>query len=135
MIKFQVCKLLRHIATTESLQVASKYSEINLRIYGPQVVTAAQTLCLYPTSKIAKENVEGNILKFNFLRQVLSVSQHSNQNVFASFTIFIIGSLFIFLFILLLITMNIYTYVCKIHVNIRLYILKILQLLEFFHIL
>ena len=135
MIKFQVCKLLRHIATTESLQVASKYSEINLRIYGPQVVTAAQTLCLYPTSKIAKENVEGNILKFNFLRQVLSVSQHSNQNVFASFTIFIIGSLFIFLFILLLITMNIYTYVCKIHVNIRLYILKILQLLEFFFIL
>lgn len=55
----QVCKLLRHIATTDSLQVAAKYGEINLRIYGPQVVTAAQTLCLYPTSKIAKENVEG----------------------------------------------------------------------------
>ncbi|KAK7075070.1 Alpha-catulin, partial [Halocaridina rubra] len=55
----EVCKLLRHIATTDSLQVAAKYGEINLRIYGPQVVTAAQTLCLYPTSKIAKENVEG----------------------------------------------------------------------------
>ncbi|XP_063593162.1 alpha-catulin-like [Penaeus indicus] len=54
----EVCKLLRHIATTDSLQVAAKYGEINLRIYGPQVVTAAQTLCLYPTSKIAKENVE-----------------------------------------------------------------------------
>lgn len=54
-----MCKLLRHIATTDSLQVAAKYGEINLRIYGPQVVTAAQTLCLYPTSKIAKENVEG----------------------------------------------------------------------------
>ncbi|KAK3856373.1 hypothetical protein Pcinc_037296 [Petrolisthes cinctipes] len=54
----EVCKLLRHIATTDSLQVAAKYGEINLKIYGPQVVTAAQTLCLYPTSKIAKENVE-----------------------------------------------------------------------------
>lgn len=55
----QVCKLLRHVAATDTLQVAAKYSEINLRIYGPQVVTSAQTLCLYPTSKIAKENVEG----------------------------------------------------------------------------
>lgn len=64
----QVCKLLRHIATTDSLQVAAKYGEINLRIYGPQVVTAAQTLCLYPTSKIAKENVEGKAV----------VSQHDH---------------------------------------------------------
>ncbi|KAF2366611.1 Vinculin/alpha-catenin [Trinorchestia longiramus] len=54
----EVCKLLRHVAPTEALQVAAKYNEINLKIYGPQVVTAAQTLCLYPTSKIAKENVE-----------------------------------------------------------------------------
>ncbi|RXG61290.1 hypothetical protein Avbf_04660 [Armadillidium vulgare] len=53
-----VCKLLRHIATTEALQVAAKYGEINLRIYGPQVITAAQTLCHYPTSKIAKDNIE-----------------------------------------------------------------------------
>jgi hypothetical protein len=42
------------------LQVSAKYAEINLRIYGPQVVTAAHTLSLHPTSKIAKENVEGN---------------------------------------------------------------------------
>ena len=56
--------MLRHIATTDSLQVAAKYGEINLRIYGPQVVTAAQTLCLYPTSKIAKENVEGEADKY-----------------------------------------------------------------------
>lgn len=55
----QVCKLLRHIALSETLQVSAKFTEINLRIYGPQVVTAAHTLARYPTSKIAKENLEG----------------------------------------------------------------------------
>ncbi|XP_069678069.1 alpha-catulin isoform X1 [Periplaneta americana] len=54
----EVCKLLRHTATTDMLQVSAKYAEINLRIYGPQVVTAAHTLSIHPTSKIAKENVE-----------------------------------------------------------------------------
>lgn len=58
-IEFQVCKLLRHIALSESLQVSAKFTEINLRIYGPQVVTAAHTLARHPTSKIAKENLEG----------------------------------------------------------------------------
>ncbi|XP_033207723.1 alpha-catulin isoform X4 [Belonocnema kinseyi] len=53
-----VCKLLRHIARSESLQVSVKFTEINLRIYGPQVVTAAHTLARHPTSKIAKENLE-----------------------------------------------------------------------------
>ncbi|KDR21554.1 alpha-catulin isoform X2 [Zootermopsis nevadensis] len=54
----EVCKLLRHTASTDMLQVSAKYAEINLRIYGPQVVTAAHTLSIHPTSKIAKENVE-----------------------------------------------------------------------------
>ncbi|XP_033207720.1 alpha-catulin isoform X2 [Belonocnema kinseyi] len=54
----EVCKLLRHIARSESLQVSVKFTEINLRIYGPQVVTAAHTLARHPTSKIAKENLE-----------------------------------------------------------------------------
>ncbi|KAK7872269.1 hypothetical protein R5R35_012118 [Gryllus longicercus] len=54
----EVCKLLRHISSTDSLQVSAKYTEINLRIYGPQVVTAAHTLSMHPTSKIAKENLE-----------------------------------------------------------------------------
>lgn len=40
------------------MQVSAKFTEINLRIYGPQVVTAAKTLSLYPSSKIAKENLE-----------------------------------------------------------------------------
>lgn len=57
----EVCKLLRHIALSESLQVSAKFTEINLRIYGPQVVTAAHTLARYPTSKIAKENLEGRV--------------------------------------------------------------------------
>ncbi|XP_014476482.1 PREDICTED: alpha-catulin isoform X2 [Dinoponera quadriceps] len=54
----EVCKLLRHVALSESLQVSAKFTEINLRIYGPQVVTAAYTLARHPTSKIAKENLE-----------------------------------------------------------------------------
>lgn len=54
--------MLRHVALSESLQVSAKFTEINLRIYGPQVVTAAYTLARHPTSKIAKENLEGKLL-------------------------------------------------------------------------
>ncbi|XP_017885528.1 alpha-catulin isoform X2 [Ceratina calcarata] len=54
----EVCKMLRHVALSESLQVSAKFTEINLRIYGPQVVTAAYTLARHPNSKIAKENLE-----------------------------------------------------------------------------
>ncbi|ODN05767.1 Alpha-catulin, partial [Orchesella cincta] len=54
----EVCKLLRHTSPTDSLHVQAKYGEINLKIYGPQVVVAARTLCSNPTSKIAKENLE-----------------------------------------------------------------------------
>ncbi|KOC61116.1 Alpha-catulin, partial [Habropoda laboriosa] len=54
----EVCKMLRHVALSESLQVSAKFTEINLRIYGPQVVTAAYTLARHPASKIAKENLE-----------------------------------------------------------------------------
>lgn len=53
-----VCKLLRHIALTERLHVQVKFTEINLRIYGPQVITAARALLAYPSSKLAKENLE-----------------------------------------------------------------------------
>lgn len=53
--------MLRHVALTESLQVSAKFTEINLRIYGPQVVIAAHTLARHPTSKIAKENLEGKL--------------------------------------------------------------------------
>lgn len=55
---FQVCKLLRHVAVSETLQVSAKFTEINLRVYGPQVITAAKSLASYPGSKIAQENLE-----------------------------------------------------------------------------
>ncbi|XP_050666245.1 alpha-catulin isoform X2 [Leptidea sinapis] len=54
----EVCKLLRHIAMSETLQVSAKFSEINLRIYGPQVVTAARTLAAHPGSAAARENLD-----------------------------------------------------------------------------
>ncbi|XP_060520875.1 alpha-catulin isoform X2 [Cylas formicarius] len=54
----EVCKLLRHVAVSETLQVSAKFTEINLRVYGPQVVTAAKTVALHPGSKIAQENLE-----------------------------------------------------------------------------
>lgn len=54
----EICKLLRHISMTETLQVQAKFSEINVRIYGPQVVTASKALCSYPNSKAMKENLE-----------------------------------------------------------------------------
>lgn len=40
------------------MHVQVKFTEINLRIYGPQVITAARALLAYPSSKIAKENLE-----------------------------------------------------------------------------
>lgn len=43
---------------TESLQVSAKFSEINLRIYGPQVITAARTLAAHPRSTAARENLD-----------------------------------------------------------------------------
>lgn len=55
---FQVCKLLRHIAMSETLQVSAKFAEINLRIYGPQVVTAARTLAAHQGSAAARENLD-----------------------------------------------------------------------------
>lgn len=54
----EICKLLRHIALTETHQVQAKFSEINLRIYGPQVLTASRALSTHPTSKIKKENLD-----------------------------------------------------------------------------
>lgn len=53
-----MCKLLRHVAVSETLQVSAKFTEINLRVYGPQVITAAKSLASYPESKIAQENLE-----------------------------------------------------------------------------
>lgn len=49
---------MRHIALTETQQIQAKFTEINLRIYGPQVLTAARGLSTHPSSKIGKENLD-----------------------------------------------------------------------------
>ncbi|XP_067141907.1 alpha-catulin-like [Centruroides vittatus] len=54
----EVCKLLHHVANTESLQVTSKHTEICVKVYGSQIITSCHTLCLHPTSKIARENLD-----------------------------------------------------------------------------
>lgn len=69
--------------------MSAKFTEINLRIYGPQVVTAAHTLARHPTSKIAKENLEGKSYKCS--NNSLNLRQRSIANlfnVFAYFTVF-----------------------------------------------
>lgn len=55
----EITKLLRHLASNDSLRVWAKHAEINLKIYAPQVVAAAHTLAQHTGSKIAKENLEG----------------------------------------------------------------------------
>ncbi|XP_035214530.1 alpha-catulin-like [Stegodyphus dumicola] len=54
----EVCKLLHHVASAESVQVLSKNTEACLQVYGPQVLSACHTLFLHPSSKVARENVE-----------------------------------------------------------------------------
>lgn len=58
----EITKLLRHLATNDSLQVWAKHAEVNLTIYAPQVVAAARTLAQHSSSKIAKENLEGGCI-------------------------------------------------------------------------
>ncbi|GIY43725.1 alpha-catulin, partial [Caerostris extrusa] len=54
----EVCKLLHHVASAESVQVLSKNTEACLQVYGPQVLSACHTLFLHPSSKVVRENVE-----------------------------------------------------------------------------
>jgi len=54
----EVCRLLHHTSTTETLQISSKNTETSLQVYGSQLVSASHTLALHPNSKIAKENLE-----------------------------------------------------------------------------
>ncbi|KAL4217108.1 Alpha-catulin [Mactra antiquata] len=54
----EVCKLFRHIATTEPLVITAEHNEIILRSMGPLILHAAKTLAQYPNSKIAKENLD-----------------------------------------------------------------------------
>ncbi|KTG35968.1 hypothetical protein cypCar_00013116, partial [Cyprinus carpio] len=57
-ILFQTCRLLCHISGTEPLEITCIHAEETFRVIGPQIISAAQTLALHPTSKIAKENLD-----------------------------------------------------------------------------
>ncbi|KAL5287963.1 CTNNAL1 family protein [Megaselia abdita] len=79
------CKLLRHIALTETLQIQAKFAEINVRIYGPQVATASRILCSYPSSKIAKENLKVFIEMWQWLaKDVTTISKDIVESALAT---------------------------------------------------
>jgi hypothetical protein len=46
------------VAARESDRVRAKHAQVNLHIFGPQVIVASNTFCGEPTSKIAKETFE-----------------------------------------------------------------------------
>ncbi|XP_069769387.1 alpha-catulin isoform X1 [Narcine bancroftii] len=54
----ETSRLLRHISGTEPLEITCLHAEETFRVIGPQIISAAQTLALHPSSKIAKENLE-----------------------------------------------------------------------------
>uniref|UniRef100_A0A8C4K6E3 Alpha-catulin n=1 Tax=Dromaius novaehollandiae TaxID=8790 RepID=A0A8C4K6E3_DRONO len=54
----EMCRLLRHVSGTEPLEVTCIHAEDTFQVTGPQIISAAETLALHPSSKIAKENLE-----------------------------------------------------------------------------
>uniref|UniRef100_A0A915PY69 Alpha-catenin n=1 Tax=Setaria digitata TaxID=48799 RepID=A0A915PY69_9BILA len=54
----EVCRLLHHISLTDGLHVATGHAERNLRSLAPLTLLAGRTLCIHPSSRIARENVE-----------------------------------------------------------------------------
>ncbi|XP_077166508.1 alpha-catulin isoform X6 [Paroedura picta] len=56
--EFKICHLLRHVSGTEPLEITCLHAEDTFKATGPQIISAAETLALHPSSKIAKENLE-----------------------------------------------------------------------------
>ncbi|PVD38027.1 hypothetical protein C0Q70_00634 [Pomacea canaliculata] len=54
----EVCKLFRHMATSEPLVITAEHNETFIHSLGPMILYAAQCLAQYPSSKIARENLE-----------------------------------------------------------------------------
>ncbi|KAI6221308.1 hypothetical protein M3Y99_01559500 [Aphelenchoides fujianensis] len=54
----QVCRLLYHISLTDSLHVRTGHAERSLRALAPLTSSAGRTLCIHPSSRIARENLE-----------------------------------------------------------------------------
>uniref|UniRef100_A0A183E8C0 Alpha-catulin n=1 Tax=Gongylonema pulchrum TaxID=637853 RepID=A0A183E8C0_9BILA len=55
---FLVCRLLHHVSLTDGLHVATGHVERNLRALAPLTLLAGRTLCIHPSSRIARENLE-----------------------------------------------------------------------------
>uniref|UniRef100_UPI00398EF24E alpha-catulin isoform X3 n=1 Tax=Pristiophorus japonicus TaxID=55135 RepID=UPI00398EF24E len=54
----ETSRLLRHVSGTEPLEITCLHAEETFQVIGPQIISAAQTLALHPSSKIAKENLD-----------------------------------------------------------------------------
>ncbi|XP_072364829.1 alpha-catulin isoform X3 [Scyliorhinus torazame] len=54
----ETSRLLRHVSGTEPLAITCLHAEETFQVVGPQIISAAQTLALHPSSKIAKENLD-----------------------------------------------------------------------------
>ncbi|XP_071044546.1 alpha-catulin isoform X2 [Parasteatoda tepidariorum] len=63
------CKLLQHIASTDSLQVSSKNTESCLKVFTTQVLNACRTVSIHPLCEISKENLEVFLEMWNLLCQ------------------------------------------------------------------
>nr|XP_021483831.1 alpha-catulin isoform X3 [Meriones unguiculatus] len=54
----ETCRLLRHVSGTEPLEITCVHAEETFQVTGQQIISAAETLTLHPSSKIAKENLD-----------------------------------------------------------------------------
>uniref|UniRef100_A0A2K5UHS3 Alpha-catulin n=1 Tax=Macaca fascicularis TaxID=9541 RepID=A0A2K5UHS3_MACFA len=54
----ETCRLLRHISGTEPMEITCIHAEETFQVTGQQIISAAETLTLHPSSKIAKENLD-----------------------------------------------------------------------------
>ena len=101
-----VCKLISHVAVREADRVRAKHGQVsdeelekdhfchliisfqvNLHIYGPQVIVAANTFCMDPTSKIAKETFENFCDMWRYLvNDVIQVAKEILES-FKSFSL------------------------------------------------
>ncbi|VDN57602.1 unnamed protein product [Dracunculus medinensis] len=54
----EVCRLLHHISLSDWLHVLTGHAERNLRAFTPLTVLAGRSLCMHPSSRIARENLE-----------------------------------------------------------------------------
>ncbi|CAK5063580.1 unnamed protein product [Meloidogyne enterolobii] len=54
----EVCRLLHHISITDALHVFTGHAERNLRSLAPLTLLSGRILCVHPSSRIARENLE-----------------------------------------------------------------------------